>query len=821
MPSPAGNADTLRLSTEDLGRRCDPGTLGFATTEEVEPLDVAVGQPRALRAIEFGLGIDSRGYNVFAVGPSGTGKRTMLTTYLENEAAARPSPPDHVYFFNFDAPDRPLAVTLPAGRGAQLARDVADAMDEARREIRRVFESDQYRHSRKEITDALDARREERFAELDKIATELGFAVQIGPAGVVTAPLVKGQPATTEQFRKLPEAEQHRLREIGKRVEEHIGRFITDVRAMERDARERVQALDREIALFAIGHLMDDLKESYADVPAVGEWLDDAREDVIEHLEQFQQPDESDVEVAAPVALAMRHSREEFLARYAVNVLVSREANHGAPVVTETNPTYHKLFGRIDYRAAFGALETDHRQIKAGAMHRANGGYLLLQALDVLTRPFVWERLKDVLRTGRLAVENMGADSTMLPTATLTPGAIDLDVKVILVGPAQLYEMLFGLDEDFRKLFKVKADFDVEMPWADEPLAEYARFISRQVRADGLRHFDAAAVARAIEYGSRAAGDQHKLSTRFIQIADLVTEASHWAASEDSALVRAEHVDRAVEERLYRSNLIEEKVRELFAAGTIMVDFAGAKVGQVNGLEVLMTGDHAFGRPVRITAATSAGHGDVIDIDREIELSGPVHDKGFLTLSGFLRDRYARDKPLSLSASLNFEQSYDEVEGDSAASAELYALMSSLAETPVRQGIAVTGSVNQRGEVQPIGGVNHKIEGFFEVCKQAGLDGEQGVVIPRTNVRHLMLRREVREAVDEGRFHVWAVETIDEGIELLTGVPAGEPGPDGTYPSESIHGRIEARLTELAEVVREYGGQPDGADGKPAASRSH
>ena len=817
----AGDAlSSFKLAAEHLGRRCDPAALGFETTEEVEPLDVAVGQPRALRAIEFGLGVDSRGYNVFAIGPSGTGKRTTLATYLKDAAAGRPSPPDHVQVFNFDTPDRPLAIVLPAGRGAQLARDVARVVAEARREIRRVFESDEYRHSRKQITDSLDTRRETRFAELDKLATGLGFSVQVAPVGVVTAPLVDGHPVTTEQFRKLPDEEQQRLREIGKRVEEHIGNFLSDVRAMEREARDRVRELDREIALFAIGHLIDDLKEAYADVPEVGGWLEQAREDVIEHLEQFQQPDETDVDLAPPVALALRRSREEFLGRYAVNVLVSRDASDGAPVVIETNPNYHKLFGRIDFHAAFGALETDHRQIKAGAMHRANGGYLLLQALDVLTRPFVWERLKDVLRTGKLAVENMGAEYTMLPTATLTPEPIDLDVKVILVGSPQLYELLFAADEDFRKLFKVKADFDVEMPWDQEQPGEYARFISRQVRAEGLRHFDAAAVARAVEYGARAAGDQHKLSTRFIHLADLVTEASHWAASEQSTLVRAEHVERAVDEKLYRSNLIEEKVHDLFAEGTLLVDFGGAKVGQVNGLEVVMTGDHAFGRPVRITAATAAGHGDVIDIDREIELSGPVHDKGFLTLSGFLRDRYARDKPLSLSASLTFEQSYDEVDGDSAASAELYALMSSLADVPVRQGIAVTGSVNQRGEVQPIGGVNQKVEGFFAVCKQAGLDGEQGVVIPRTNVRHLMLRSEVRDAVAEGRFHLWAVATVDEGIELLTGVAAGEPGPDGAYPPESIHGRIEERLTELAEVVREYGAQPDGADGKPAA-RAH
>jgi lon-related putative ATP-dependent protease len=795
-----------RLEPDRLSRRCDPSSLRFATTEDLEPLDGAVGQPRAAAAIEFGLEIGTPGYNIFAAGPIGTGKRSMLETHLGESAARRPTPGDLTYLFNFAEPEQPMAISLPPGRAKELAGDMTRFVEEARRQIGRAFESEDYEHSRRELSEELERRREERLEELRGHALERGFSLKLTPMGVVTIPMLEGHPATKEEFAKLPDSLQRQIEQASKDVEGQVGEFVTWARAQEREARQQLRKLDRDVALWAVGHLVEDLKAEYAASEELAGWLDRIGEDILENLDQFRPAEEGEVELPGPLAGAMRRSRLEFFGRYAVNVFVSHDEGGGAPVVVETNPTYYNLFGRIDYQTAFGAIATDHRYIRPGAVHRANGGYLLIQAADALTKPFVWDKLKEVLRTRRLQIENMGAQYTLFPTAALTPEPIDLDLKVVMIGPAALYDLLFALDEDFRKLFQVKADFDVEMPWDDGNAHEYGRFVAGQVREQGLLHFDRAAVARAVEYGARAAEDRRRLSTRFFEVAALVAEASHWAAHDGAKLVGAKHVARALEQKEYRSNLIEEKVRELIAEGTLMVDTRNAIVGQVNGLEVALAGDYSFGRPVRITATTGPGDGDLINLDRETEMSGPIHDKGFLILTGFLRERYASDRPLSLNASITFEQSYQEVEGDSASSTELYALMSSLAGAPIRQAIAVTGSVNQRGDIQPIGGVNEKVEGFYHVCKERGLSGDEGVLIPATNVDSLMLKDEVVDAVREGRFNVWAVETADEGIELLTGLDAGERAADGLYPEGTIHRLIEDRLAALAEAVKEAAG---------------
>ena len=547
-------------------------------------------------------------------------------------------------------------------------------------------------------------------------------------------------------------------------------------------------------------------------------------EDILENVGQFRAPAEGEGSeppqlIEALMGGAQRRSREDFFGRYEVNVLVGRDDTKGAPVVIETNPTYYNLFGRIEYRATLGAVTTDHRYIRPGAIHRANGGYLMVEALDLLTQPFAWDRLKQVLRTGRVQVENIGAQYTLFPTVTLTPEPIELDIKVVLIGPAHLYQLLYALDDEVRELFRVRADFDIELPWGDEQVQQYAAFVSRQVREQGLRHFEPAAVGRVVEHSARIREHQQKLSARFIDIVDLLAEASHWAGGAGRELVSAEDVEHAIEAKVYRSNLVEEKIRELIAERTFLIDTEGASAGQVNGLSVALLGDYEFGRPTRITAAIAVGEGDVVNIDRETKLSGPIHDKGFLILGGFLRDRFGRERPLSLRASMVFEQSYEEIEGDSASSAELYALLSALGDAPIEQGIAVTGSVDQRGEVQAIGGVNEKIEGFFAVCRARGLTGRQGVVIPAANVRNLMLRSEVVEAVREGHFSIWAVETVDQGVEILTGLPAGARGPDGTYPDGSLHRRVEDRLVRMAEIAREFGGAHGGGNGDGAAER--
>ncbi len=803
------SVDDLRLPPDRLRRRCDPEGFAFATTEEVAPLAGTIGQPRALSAVGFGLEMETPGYHLFVTGPIGTGKRTTIEALLRERASGREASGDWVYLFDFDAPERPFAVVLPAGRAEELAREMRRLVEEARRRIAEAFDSENYRERRRVLTEELDKRSEEVLGELREYARERGLTLELTPAGVVTIPMIEGRPVAPPEFQRLPEPKKRELMEHNEEIKARLPSVMSRIGEIQREGRERVQRLNREVALFAIGHLVDNVKGRFAEIPALVAWLEKLPEDVVENLDRFRDASEGEQGLPEPIAAGARRAREEFFGRYEPNVLVSHAGDDGSPVVFETSPSYYNLFGRIEYEATFGAVTTDHRRIKPGAIQRANGGYLMLEATEVLTQPFVWTKLKETLRTRRIKIENIGTQLTLFPTVTLEPEPIDLDLKVVLVGPAPLYALLYLLDEDVRKLFKVRADFDVEMPWGDEQRDQYAAFVARRVRDEGLRHFESGAVARVVEHGARLSQHQRKLSARFIEIAELVAEASHWAAKVGSELVRSEDVERAIEERTYRSNLIEEKIHELIAEGSLLIDTGGERIGQVNGLSVAALGDYAFGRPSRITATVTVGEGDVVNIDRETELSGPVHDKGFLILAGFLRERYGARRPLSLGASLVFEQSYQLIEGDSASCAELFALLSSLADVPIRQGVAVTGSVNQHGEVQPVGAVNEKVEGFYLVCKQAGLSGEQGVIVPAANGRNLMLRDEVVDAVREGRFNVWAIGSVDEGLEILTGLPAGERRPDGTYPEDTVHRRVEERLAEFAEIGRRFRGAAD------------
>lgn len=793
------------LDADRLRRRFDPAGLEFESTAEVEPLEGTIGQPRALSALGFGLEIGTRGHNIFATGPIGTGKRTTLEAHLRMQAADRLAPADCLYLFDFPGGDRARAQTLPPGKGPEFAERMHRFVEEARQRIPEAFESENYQERRRELAEEIGRRREEVLTDVREFAAERSLALELTPAGLATIPVIEDKPIPPAEFRALAEPIRRQFKERIEEVEGRMPAALNRLRQIEREGGEQIRELDREVAMFAVGHLVDEIKEQYADVESLGAWLERVREDVIEHLGSFRESGTGEERVPEPIAAGVRHAREAFFARYEPNVLVSHAEGEGAPVVFETNPTYYNLFGRVEYEATFGALSTDHRHIKPGALHRANGGYLMLDALNVLAQPFVWAKLKETLRTGRVEIETIGSQWMLFPTATLEPEPIDLDVKVILVGPPHLYALLYELDEDVRKLFKVRADFAVDMPWTGEEAAEYAAFIARQVSSDGLLHFDRGAVARVVEHGARIAQHREKLSTRFLEIADLVAESSQWARHEGADLVGSDHVRRAISEKAFRSNLIEERIRELVSEGTLLIDVSGERVGEVNGLSVARVGDYEFGRPVRISAGIALGGGDVVNIDRETKLSGRIHDKGFLILAGYLRHQYGAERPLSLHASLVFEQSYDEVEGDSASGAELFALLSSLAGAPIRVGIAVTGSVNQHGRLQAIGAVNEKVEGFYRVCEEDGLSGEQGVLIPAANLRHLMLDEEVVEAVREGRFGIWAVETVDEALEILTGLPAGERRADGTFPEGTIHRRIEDRLDRLAELGQRFG----------------
>jgi lon-related putative ATP-dependent protease len=806
-------AAAIELDISDLRRVCDPQAFGFASTAEVEPLEGTVGQVRASEAISFGLEIGTRGYNIFATGPTGSGKRTALETRLRDVASRREPPGDWVYLHNFADPRSPIAVGLPSGQGRELAADIRRFIDEARRELTTAFESESYAQRQREVTELLDQEQEEALRGLREEARSGGIAIELTPAGVVTVPMRDAHPMTPAEFAELPEEVRNRYQTSIEGLAPRLQSFIARMRVLQREGREALRRLEREVALFAIGHLLDEIKQRHGDSPRLAEWLDKVAEDVLGNLGPFRgaTPGAPSDGPDGPLAAV---AGEAALARYEVNMFVTHDIGSGAPVVLETNPTYPNLFGRLEHQGMFGGgFATDHRMLRSGAVHRANGGYLMLPAAEVLGQPLVWLKLKEVLRLRAIRLENPADQFAMLPTTTLNPEPIDLDLKVVLVGSPLLYEMAYRSDEDVRKLFRVKAEFDRRMPWNPDGERAYAAFVASQVRADTLRHFDPGAVAAVIEHGGRLAESREWLSASFAEIAGLVAEASHWAASDGAELVSADHVRRAVERRIDRSNLIEQHLLDMVAEGTLLLDLDGARVGQVNGLSVLDVGDYTFGHPVRITASAGPGRGALVSIEREIELSGHIHDKGFLTLSGYLRQRYGAERRIELSATLTFEQSYEPIEGDSAASAELYALLSELAEVPVRQDIAVTGSVNQRGELQAIGGVNEKVEGFFRACQLAGLTGRQGVVIPTVNVQHLMLSDEIVEAVRTGRFHVWSAGSVDEGIELLTGVPAGTRGSDGRFPEGSLHAKVDARLERWAGLEEEEEGEAE-AEGR-------
>lgn len=810
------------LTAAQLRRHCDTQHFAFATTADAPELEGIIGQARATRAIEFGIEMPYPGYNIFAMGPAGAGKTSTLTHFLEDWAATRPAPSDWGYIHNFKAPDRPKAIRLPPGGGSQLRDQVDAALASLAEALPRTFASDQYAEHRNAVARALAEQRDERLRQLDALVRQQGFALMSTPTGMGIAPARNGQPMTQEQFDALPEAEKMAISERGQALQEALERTMRQMREIAEAAQARLSNLDREVAAATIRPIFEKLAADYADWPDVLAYLAEIQTHIAEHADNFKvKRDAGQASVPAEASEGgetvppwLRARADTPLDQYRLNVIVDNRGLAGAPVIVETNPTYANLIGRVELRAEFGTLVSDYRHIKAGALHRANGGYLVLDARVLLRQPLAWEALKQALRNHRIRIEE-GFQTGVLVVATLTPEPIPLDVKVVLIGDAETYYLLYAFDEQFEKLFKVRADFAVEMDWNTENELRIAQFVRNRVEEEGLLHFDIAAIGRVIEYAGRLVEDQRKLTTRFAHVNDIVREASFWASRAGRPQVTAEDVTKAIGERVYRSNQFEERLREAITDGTIMIDVTGAVVGQVNGLAVIELGDYAFGRPSRITARTFQGRSGVINIEREARLSGRTHDKGVLILSGFLGGRYAQDKPLSLSASIAFEQSYEGIDGDSASSAELYALLSSLADLPIKQGIAVTGSVNQWGQVQAIGGATLKIEGFFDVCRAmpGGLTGDQGVIVPAANAQHLMLREDVIEAVAQGRFHIYAVQTIDEGIEILTGVPAGERGPDGAYPVDSVNGRVDRQLRNLAEKLQQFG-QPSKNNGQ-------
>jgi len=751
-------------------------------------LSEVLGQPRAVAAFAFGTGIASAGFNLFAMGQPGSGKTTLIRDYLERHAAMQPVPQDLCYLNNFVDPGSPTALRLPPGRGVQLRHDIDLLVGELATEIPKAFDSEDYARHRDQAMQELEGRRAEQLTAMNQSVTGAGFALLKGPAGLLLVPASAGKPLGEEEMERLAPAERERLAHVREGLQREIEQRLRAIRELERGARDALRALDIGTAQYAARHLIDDLRARYRDLPDVLAYLEAFETDVTAHADDFRKGKESQSPAPAPFPMP---AAPPPLPRYRVNVLVDNGHLKGAPVVVESNPTYYNLTGRIEYQGRWGNLVTDYTMIKPGALHRANGGYLIVPARECLMSPYAWEGLKRALKDRCLRIEELGAQVNILSTVTLDPQPVPLDVKVVLIGSPLIYYLLYAHDEDFQKLFKVKADFATRMRRDAESEHAYALFVNRITQQDNSLPFDRAAVARVIEYGSRAAGDQDHLSTRFGDIADLIREAVHHAGQNSHAAITAADVRAAEEARRYRRNLVEERLQESLTDGTILLETTGRAVGRVNGLSVLDLGDYSFGHPVRLTATVGPGRRGVVSIEREVEMSGPIHGKGVLILAGYLTRQYGRSGPLSLSGSLVFEQSYGMVEGDSASLAELCALLSAISGEPLRQDIAVTGSVNQHGQVQPVGGVTEKIEGFFDLCRAQGLTGAQGVFIPASNRRHLMLRDEVVEAVSNGRFHIWHGEEVDDLIELLTGAPAA-----------GLHQRVVDCLAQFTETLK-------------------
>ncbi len=806
------------LDAESLLRRCDPGTFEFESTEELAPMDGVIGQDRAMRAVSFGMDIDSPGYHVYAMGAPGTGRIETLEKVLREQAEDESVPADWCYVKNFDASDRPRALRLPPGRGMDFRADMQQLAEQLRSDVPQAFESQEYEQERDKIWEEFRERRQELFEELEQEAQSENLTLLQTQHGIVMAPVQDGEVVTPDEFNELDEETREHFERVRGELQDELRATIRRVQQMQSEVRQRMQELDRRMLGYTVEPLLESLKEEYAGQDAVLEFLDEVKGFLMENVEalkRFQQAEEmqqQQQQQGMPFAM-MSQDGGSIFDELRVNLLVDHAESGAAPVVHETNPTYYNLVGRIEHRGQFGTLTTDYSMIKEGALHRANGGYLILEARDLLTTPFAWDALKRALNTEQIKTEAMGQEYRAIQTQTLEPETIPLDVKVVLIGDPLLYYLLYNVDDEFQKLFRVKADFAAQTDWDEETVNRYARYVGSVCREDDLLHFDPSGVARLVQEGARAVADQEKLAAKTGDLADLIRQASFWASENGHDHVTDEDVQRAVEERTYRSNRVEERLREMIRDGTIKIDTRGTTEGQINGISVISLGDYRFGKPSRITARTHAGSEGVLNLEREANMGGRIHNKGVMILSGYLGGLFAQDVPLTLSARITFEQLYEEVEGDSASSAELYALLSSLSGYELRQDLAVTGSVNQRGEIQAIGGVNEKIEGFFHVCEQKGLTGDQGVIIPRSNVRHLMLRRPVVEAVEQGKFHVYPVETVEEGIERLTGHPAGERRDDGTFPDGTVKRAVKDRLRELGEAVRAFNAPPGNPDG--------
>ncbi len=784
----------LKLKPKDLSNVCPPSLFKFKSTAELKPVNAIIKQERAVKALSFGLDIDNEGYNIYMSGAYGTGKNTLAKAMLEKKAQKKKAPSDWCYVNNFKDSDMPHALQLPSGHGRRFKMDIKETMDALNEQIPKAMESQEHEAKKAGILNQLMEETNAMYMRIEDEAREIGFTISRNQNGVSSIPLKEdGEALTQEEFMEMDENARNELMRRSTIVQEKINEGFRQYRELEKSVRESIKKMEQETVLSVCIPYFRSLDKKYGKDTFIKQYLEDMQEDILHHLELFIMKEGAQID---PFQLI---DRKVAFRRYEVNLMVDNTDINCAPVIIENNPSYANLFGQVEYEGKFGILTTDFTKIKSGSIHRANGGFLVLNVYDVVKNIYIWDKLKKSLKTREITVESLAKMMGLTNTEVLQTEAIPLDIKVVLIGEPMYYYLLYAHDEEFQKLFKIRADFDSEMDRNMRHIKEYAIFIASVCDDKKMRHFTPEAVARVVEYGSRMAEHKSKLSTHFNSLVEVIYEANSWAKQAKKELVGMEEVEQAINDKIYRCSIIEEKVQEHINRGDLIINASGTRIGEVNGLAVYDMGDYAFGKPIRITAKSFMGERGIINIEREIQLSGRIHSKGVLTLNGYLGSQYAQERPLSLSASLTMEQSYAGVEGDSASGAELFALISSLAEVPVKQGIAVTGSVNQNGEIQAVGGVNQKIEGFYIVCQKKGLTGEQGVIIPRQNADSLMLRQDVVEAVKAARFHIWAIDDINQGLEILTGIEAGIKDENGYFPPDSIHGRVEQKLKRWSE----------------------
>ncbi len=789
------------LRAEEVRLRVDPDSLGITSTEELPELEEKImAQERAVRALDFGLNLEDLDFHLYVAGSSSLGASFITRSLVELQAKARPRPSDWCYVYNFKDPDRPRALEFPPGRGREFQKDMADLVENLRQRIPEAFESEAYLNRKESIIREFNLARAKVFEELEQKVRAEGFILNVEPMGMMIIPAKEdGTPMSPEDVQHLSEERKEELKQKSAELQKELNATARRIQQMEKELRQRLKDLDREIALKVVGSFIQELREKYVDLKHVLTYLEEVQEDVVKHLDDFRHKPSSPPPMPFPIP-----APQPSFTRYEVNVFVDNSEREGAPVVFEPNPTYTNLFGAIERKAQFGALFTDFTMLKAGSVHRANGGFLIVRALDVLRSPFSWDGLKRTIKTRKIYLEDLAEQLGILTTKTLKPEPIPFRGKVILIGDPFIYHLLYLFDETFREIFKIKAHLDIWVDRDELRTKQFLRAVASMVRRDKLRPVEASGLARLVEFSCELSGRQDKLSLKLPEIRDVLKEADFWAGREGAERITRVHIQKAIDERRFRASLPEEHLQEMIEKDLIKINTDGQLIGSINGLSIYDLGDYIFGRPTRITANISIGREGVINIEREAELSGKIHTKGVMILSGFLKERFAHDKPLTLSATLCFEQSYGLVEGDSASSAELFALLSAISGVPIYQGIAVTGSISQKGDIQPVGGVTKKVEGFFKVCKAKGLNGRQGVIIPKDNIKDLMLEEEIVQAIQEGKFHVWAISRVEEGIEILTGMPAGERQSDGTYPEGTLFYLVDQKLRQMAEEVKKF-----------------